>query len=173
MEGNKTQLLRRMDYLLRQLHGEALHRREEFTEVIYLQTHVRIPPSAFRVIDRLRAKPVRVSDLATELRDPLPTVARLVQQLEAKGLIERTPDETDGRASIVRLSPLGLELERAMRMERQDHITSCLAGWSVEQLGALLPLLDKLTTDFVRNECFTEPWEEAFEDELAEAVENG
>jgi hypothetical protein len=65
MEANRTQMLRRMDYLLRQIHLEALHRREEFSEVIYLRTHIRIPPSAFRVIDRLRVKPVRVSDLAS------------------------------------------------------------------------------------------------------------
>ena len=168
---NRTHMLRRMDYLLRQIHIEALHRREEFTEVIYLQTHVRIPPSAFRVIDRLRWKPTRVSDLAADLRDSLPTVARLVQQLEAKGLVERTPDETDGRASIVRLSPLGMKMDRAMRMERQDHITRCLDDWSDEQLGGLLPLLERLTTGFTRHECFTEPWEESFEDDVAEVVE--
>jgi DNA-binding MarR family transcriptional regulator len=169
---NRTQMLRRMDYLLRQIHVEALHRREEFTEVIYLQTHIRIPPSAFRVIDRLRLKATRVSDLAAELRDSLPTVARLVQQLEAKGLVERTRDETDGRASIVRLSPLGLKLEYAMRMERQDHITLCLDDWSDERLGELLPLLERLTADFTRHECFTEPWEESSENELSEAVES-
>lgn len=172
MEANRTQLLRRMDYLLRQIHLEALHRREDFTEVIYLRTHIRIPPSAFRVIDRLRVKATRVSDLATELRESLPTVARLVQQLEAKGLVERTRDETDARASIVRLSPLGVELERTMRMERRDHISLCLDDWSDDQLGELLPLLEKLTADFTRHVCFTEPWEESFEDELAEAVEN-
>jgi len=169
---NRTRMLQRMDYLLRQIHIEALHRREEFTEVIYLQTHVRIPPSAFRVIDRLRWKATRVSDLAAELRDSLPTVARLVQQLQAKGLVERTPDETDGRASIVRLSPLGLKLDRAMRMERQDHITLCLEDWTDEQLAELLPLLERLTAGFTRHECFTEPWEESFENELAEVVEN-
>ena len=169
---NRTQMLRRMDYLLRQIHFEALNRREEFTEVIYLQTHIRISPSAFRVIDRLRWKPTRVTDLAAELRDSLPTVARLVQQLEAKGLIERSPDETDGRASIVRLSPLGLKMDHAMRMERQDHITLCLDDWRDEELGELLPLLERLTAGFTRHECFTEPWEDSPEDELAEAVEN-
>ena len=172
MEASRTQLLRRMDYLLRQIHMEALQRREEFTEVIYLRTHIRIPPSAFRVIDQLRYKAMRASDLANEIRESLPTVARLVQQLEAKGLVERTRDETDARASIVRLSPLGLELDHTMRMERQDHITLCLNDWSDEQLGEVLPLLEKLTTDFSRHECFTEPWEDSFETELAEAVEN-
>ena len=77
MEKNRTQMLRRMDYLLRQIHMEALHRREEFTEVIYLRTHIRIPPSALRVIDRLRVKATRVSDLATELRESLPRASRI------------------------------------------------------------------------------------------------
>jgi DNA-binding MarR family transcriptional regulator len=172
MEANRTQVLRRMDYLLRQLHLEALRRREEFTEVIYLRTHIRIPPSAFRVIDRLRVKATRVSDLATELRESLPTIARLVQQLEAKGLVERSRDETDARASIVRLSPLGVGLEQTMRMERQDHIDLCLDDWSDDQLAELLPLLERLTADFTRHESFTEPWEESFETELAQAVEN-
>ena len=148
MEANRTLLLRRMDYLLRQIHVEALHRREEFTEVIYLRTHIRIPPSAFRVIDRLRVKATRVSDLATELRESLPTVARLVQQLETKGLVERTRDETDARASIVRLSPLGVELEHTMRMERRDHISLCLEDWSDDQLGELLPLARKADRGF-------------------------
>ena len=172
METNRIQTLRRLDYLLRQIHMEALHRREEFTEVIYLRTHIRIPPSAFRVIDQLRYKTTRVSDLAAELRESLPTVARLVQQLEAKGLVERTRDETDARASILRLSPLGIELDRTMRMERQNHIGLCLGGWTDERLGELLPLLERLTTDYLRHECFTEPWEESFENEIAEAVES-
>jgi DNA-binding MarR family transcriptional regulator len=172
MEANRTQMLRRMDHLLRQIHVAALHRREEFTEVIYLRTHIRIPPSAFRVIDRLRVKATRVSDLATELRESLPTVARSVQQLEAKGLVERTRDETDARAWIVRLSPLGVELNHTMRMERLDHITLCTDGWTDDQLGELLPLLEKLTADYGRHACFTEPREESFEDEIAEAVEN-
>jgi DNA-binding MarR family transcriptional regulator len=156
-----------MDYLLRQIHIQALQRRVELTEVIYLRTHIRIPPSAFRVIDQLRYKSMRVSDLANEIRESLPTVARLVQQLETKGLVERTRDEADARASIVRLSPLGLELDHAMRMERQDHITLSLDDWSDEQLGGILPLFEKLTMDFTRHETFTEPWAESLGAELA------
>jgi DNA-binding MarR family transcriptional regulator len=172
VETNRTQLLRRVDYLLRQLQLEALRRREEFTEVIYLRTHIRITPSALRVIDRLRVKPVRVSDLATELHESLPTVARLAQQLEAKGLVERTRDETDARASIVGLSPLGIQLYHTMRMERLDHITLCTERWGEDQLEDMLPLLEKLTADYTRHECYTEPWEEPFEQEFAEGLES-
>jgi DNA-binding MarR family transcriptional regulator len=160
MEADRAQMLRRVDYLLRQIHLGAGDRREEFTEVIYLRTHMRITPSAFRVVDSLRWKAMRMSDLATELRELLPTVLRLVQQLEAKGLVERTRDETDARVSICQLTPLGVELEQTMRMERQEHIGLCLDRWTDDRLGELLPLLEDLTTDFTKHECYTEPWAE-------------
>jgi DNA-binding MarR family transcriptional regulator len=160
METNRAEMLMRIDYLLRQIHLGAVDRRQEFTEVIYLQTHIRITPSAFRVIDSLRWKAMRVSDVATELRELLPTVLRLVQQLEAKGLVERTRDETDARASIVRLSPLGVELCNTMRMERLNHIALCLDRWTDDRLGEMVPLLEDLTTDFTKHECYTEPWQE-------------
>jgi len=126
-----------MDYLLRQIHMEALHRREEFTEVIYLRTRIRIL-FAFRVIDQLRVKATRVSDLAAELRDSLPTVARLVQQLEPKGW--------SSEPAMRRMPVLDRTTQSAWRragpynaLERQDHITLCLEDWSDEQLGELLP----------------------------------
>jgi len=172
VENNRTQLLRRVDYLVRQIQFEGMRRREEFTEVIYLRTHIRIPPSALRVIDRLRVKPVRVSDLAAELRESLPTIARLVQQLETKGLVERSRDETDARASIVRLSEAGIELNHTMRMERLDHITLCTDRWTDDQLGELLPLLEKLTAGYTKHECYTEPWEESFDSEPPETADN-
>jgi hypothetical protein len=50
MEGTRTELLRRIDYLWRQLRGKALHRREEFTEVTHPHARVLIPPSAPAVL---------------------------------------------------------------------------------------------------------------------------
>ena len=66
-------------------------------------------------------------------------------------------DETDARASIVQLSPLGRKLERAMRTERHDYIVECLDGWSDRELRNLLPLLEKLAKGLVRRAGFPEP----------------
>jgi DNA-binding MarR family transcriptional regulator len=162
---DRHQLTRRIDYLLRQIQIEAIRRREVFAEVLYLHTHIRIPPSAFRLVDRLHRSAMRISDLATILQESTQTTARLVQQLEAKGILERRPDETDGRASIVRLTPLGYDLMQEMRKERQSHIDACLATWSDEQLEELLPLLTRLAIDFIREPNFTEPWVDTIEEE--------
>lgn len=165
-------MMRRMDYLLRQIHLESSQRRGDIAEVIYLRMHIRIPLSAFRVVRRLRFGAARVSDLAAELRESLPTVTRLVQQLEAQGLIIRTPDETDGRASIVQLSPRGVELEQTIHGETLDNISRWLKDWSDSQLGELLPLLERLAADYTGHVGFTEPWGEQFEDELVRTDES-
>jgi DNA-binding MarR family transcriptional regulator len=154
---DRDQVTRRIDSLLRQIHMEAIRRREESVDTLYLRTHVRIPPSAFNLVDRLNHDAMRISDLATSLQESIQTTARLVQQLETKGVIERRPDETDGRASIVALTPRGRELLREMQAERQTHIEACLAGWSDEELVEFLPRLTRLTTDLTREAVSTQP----------------
>ncbi|HEX8869108.1 MAG TPA: MarR family winged helix-turn-helix transcriptional regulator [Lentzea sp.] len=47
------------------------------------------------------AGPVRQTELIAVLDSDSPTVTRMVQRLEKAGLVERLPDPTDGRASLV------------------------------------------------------------------------
>jgi DNA-binding MarR family transcriptional regulator len=157
VEEDRDQLTGRIDSLLRQIHVGAISRREEFADALHLRTHVRIPPSAFRLVDRLNHDAMRISDLATSLQESIQTTARLVQQLETKGVIERRPDETDGRASIVALTPRGRELFREMQAERQTHIEACLAAWSDEELRQFLPRLTQLMADLNREVGSTQP----------------
>jgi DNA-binding MarR family transcriptional regulator len=168
MGPDRDQNTRRIDFLLRQIHVETTRRAEDFTEVLYLRTHMRIPPSAFRLVDHLRRNAMRISDLAASLEESIQTTARLVRQLEAKGVIERRPDETDARASIVALGTRGRELLQEMQAQRQIHINACLAGWSDEQLQQLVPQLTQLATDFTREAGFTKRWAEPDEAESAD-----
>ncbi len=52
----------------------------------------------------------RVGTLAAELGVSSPTLSDAVASLEAKGLLRRTPDPDDGRASILTLTPEGRRL---------------------------------------------------------------
>ena len=52
-----------------------------------------------------RDEGMRMSDLAERLQVTPGAVTQLVQQLETMGLVERSPDPTDGRAVIVRPTP--------------------------------------------------------------------
>ena len=58
----------------------------------------------------------RVTELAQLAQVTKPTVVYLVNELERHGYVERIPDPGDGRAKLVRLTPLG---ERAVDVARR------------------------------------------------------
>ena len=58
--------------------------------------------------------PVTPGELADQLATLPQSLTRTVQALEARGLIRRTPDPTDGRGSLLAATPAG---RRAMRDE--------------------------------------------------------
>lgn len=59
------------------------------------------------VIAALEARGSRVSDLAPRIGHTRQSVAALVDDLEAAGIVELAPDPTDRRATLVRLSADG------------------------------------------------------------------
>jgi len=68
--------------------------------------------------------------------------------LEARGLIERTPDPDDGRQSVISLSEAGLQLVRTGRTKRTELMARALAAHfsatELEQLLCAAPLLERL-----------------------------
>ncbi len=64
-----------------------------------------------QIVARVGAKPATVEDLAMELRQPVPSVARQVDVLVAAGLVERTGDRHDNlRARFDRVGELARQL---------------------------------------------------------------
>lgn len=63
----------------------------------------------FGVIDR---DGTRLTELASRANMTSPSMAELVDQLEELGYVERTPDTTDGRAKLIRLTLQGRRLVR-------------------------------------------------------------
>ena len=51
--------------------------------------------------------PMRPADMATMLDMTRPATSNVVSTLERRGLVARTPDETDGRSVILTLTPAG------------------------------------------------------------------
>src|SRR3546814_5284212 len=54
--------------------------------------------------------PIRLSELAERENVTVPTMSRIVTALERDGLVTRTADPADGRASLLALSDAGNEL---------------------------------------------------------------
>lgn len=101
-----------------------------------------LDPSTMPLLFRLRCRgPERLSDLAAGLRLDASTVSRHVRQLEDGGLLERTGDPADGRASVVALSAVGASLLAEAMRRRRDTVTQLLTDYDDsdrEQLRAVL-----------------------------------
>lgn len=91
--------------------------------------------------------PARVGELAERARVDASVVSRQMQQLEAEGLVARTPDPDDGRASLLSLTPAGRQLLDDGRSRLAVLVTDRLSGWTPEQMSAFGRTLRRLVDD--------------------------
>jgi DNA-binding MarR family transcriptional regulator len=90
-----------------------------------------IHPAHAIVFQHLRDEGSRVTELAARTQLTKQYLGRLVAELEASGYLERTPDPTDGRARLVRLSERGHEVTRVA----EGIIAGIETAWA-QRLGA-------------------------------------
>jgi DNA-binding MarR family transcriptional regulator len=101
--------------------------------------------SAFPLLKLLSHQgPMRVSSLAQVLGLDASTVSRHAKQLEDRGLLERTGDPDDGRASRVAVSATGQECLAAGFATRRQVITAALDDFTGEERESLRLLLARL-----------------------------
>jgi DNA-binding MarR family transcriptional regulator len=81
--------------------------------------------------------PSTVGRLAAAEQVRSPTMTRLVQELEAEGLVRRIPSASDRRVVQVRATPKGKRLLLAARRRRVASLRGLLAGLEPEQLAVL------------------------------------
>jgi DNA-binding MarR family transcriptional regulator len=107
-----------------------------------------VDPSSFPLAKQLMCSAaMRVSDCASRLGLDASTVSRQIKQLEDKGIVERTPDPADGRASLVQISTAGSEVMRSAFRRRYERIQAVLAPWTEADRAKLQELLTRLVHD--------------------------
>lgn len=96
-----------------------------------------------RALRRLARRPMSMSELAAALEIDKPNATTVVDELEALGLVRRTPHPTDRRAKVVETTPAGNELAA-----RADEILGTpprgLNALDREQIDALRALLKQV-----------------------------
>jgi MarR family transcriptional regulator for hemolysin len=83
-------------------------------------------------------------DIAKRLRIEGPTMTRMLDTLEADGLVERLPDPADRRTKQLRLTPEGeqvLEEVFAIADELRDRLLDGVAPGRLDELNELLVML--------------------------------
>ncbi len=97
-----------------------------------------------------RHGPLAPSALAAAERIQRPTATRIVGRLEADGLLARGPDPDDGRGCLVRITPRGRALLRALRSRKTAFLARRLETLGPEDRATLdraAGLLDRLLQD--------------------------
>ena len=110
----------------------------------------RVTPSQSSALARIgQAGPLRLGALA-QLEGIAPaTMSKVVDSLEVQGLVERTPDVADGRASLVTLSADGTSLLDHLRSSSTAALDRALITLDVDELDLLrqtLPVLEKVSS---------------------------
>lgn len=102
-----------------------------------------------RVFARIGEDGTRLTDLAEMAQVTKQTAAFLVDRLERSGYVERSPDPTDARARLVRISARGREAqavaareERAVYGEWEQHLGARDMQRLTEILGRLREVTD-------------------------------
>ena len=107
-----------------------------------------VDPSTFPLAKQLMCHDgMRLSDLAAKVELDASTVSRQIKQLEDKGLVERTQDPGDGRASLIQLSSEGHRTMQAAFRRRFERIKTVLEPWSQHDKDLLQELLARLAAD--------------------------
>jgi DNA-binding MarR family transcriptional regulator len=89
-----------------------------------------MPVSQWAVLTMIDNHPdIDQSRLAEVVAIDRTNTGRLVDELEAKGLVERRPDDSDRRVWLLRCTPLGYKTRKRLRLRAlatQDKLLSCL-----------------------------------------------
>ncbi|MBV1779752.1 MarR family transcriptional regulator [Paeniglutamicibacter sp. ABSL32-1] len=96
-------------------------------------------------LSRCPAGSSRLSDLNQHLLISQPSLSRMADRLEAKGLLSRLPDPTDQRAVLITLTEEGARLQKAMGREHVKGIHELIGtALSAEEFATLQELANKL-----------------------------
>ncbi|WP_448061582.1 MarR family winged helix-turn-helix transcriptional regulator [Cellulomonas hominis] len=105
-----------------------------------------VTPSQHRLLHTLdrAGAPQRHSQLAVALGVVPRSVTSVVDDMEAAGLVRRSADPTDRRATLVELTPEGRAVLEAARRQRRRRADDLLSGLSPAETSELLRLLRRL-----------------------------
>jgi len=117
---------------------------------------VELDRSAYGILARLVDEgPQRLGLLAQAFGLDPSTITRQVQALEHEGLVERRPDPTDRRASLLDCTLHGRQVLTTTRERRREWLRAALGDWDEhdhEEFGRLLEKFN-LSIDKVVQEC--------------------
>lgn len=120
-----------------------------------LPQHSAVPPGTLQVlwtIKGLEDSPTpgcHLKDLAAHNHLDPSTVSRSVAALVKAGLVARSADPDDGRASVLTLTSPGRKALDQIFLWSDEHLAAALKEWTAEDIATLTALMQRLSTDLL------------------------
>jgi DNA-binding MarR family transcriptional regulator len=117
--------------------------------------HEAVPTGTIGVlatIDAIGGEPIggcHLKDLAARCALDPSTVSRAVAALVRSDLVARTADPTDGRASVLSVTPLGRQTLDDFNRLADERLADALREWSPEDIAVLSALLQRFSADLM------------------------
>lgn len=141
-------LVESVNQMLVTIDQESRQNREEIAKRVSWLAGVDMSYTAIQILEQMKNDgTTRMKELAQAIGVTPGTVTRRIQDLEKCGLILRTPDGQDGRASVVKLSEEGRQVAELVGRARFEGLRGALENWSEEDLECLLALFERLQVD--------------------------
>jgi DNA-binding MarR family transcriptional regulator len=148
---NRAKLIEALDASIAEFNRDGRLARKRATRRAHRLTGLDWTYSALMILEGVKDNAtLRMSQLADSVGTTPPTVTKLVKDLEDRGLITRTPDEQDGRASILSLTEKGRQVAESIRQARLEGLQQVLTTWSSQDIAKLDQLFEQLRTDMRR-----------------------
>jgi DNA-binding MarR family transcriptional regulator len=87
--------------------------------------------------------PIRAGDLAADLALTRPTMSKQLARLEAAGLVTRSADPDDGRASLIALSPEGKRIFALLVQRGREMVDEAMQGWDAAERSRFATLTSR------------------------------
>lgn len=140
--GYRSELALRLATLV-QLWGSS-----PFRSLLVGSTHLDLSEMDARVLWELGFRgATRPGLLAREIGVTPATITKSATRLRARDAIENVVDGDDGRATLLRLTPTGLDVARRLYAIGDDMVARIVAEWDPDDVAALTRLARRLTRD--------------------------
>lgn len=106
--------------------------------------HPELQPASYMMLAYLADQgAMRASVLAETFNIDKGAISRQVSHLTALGLVERTRDPDDGRASLISASPAAVEQLKEVKEQRRRWIAERLDDWDPDELETFIKVLSR------------------------------
>jgi len=113
------------------------------------EAHPDLEPAQFSLLSHVeRLAPVRMADLVAALEVDKGPVSRACAKLEEQGLLKRTADKADARATLLTLTASGKRKLGQAKKKRSKALAELLKDWSPAQVKSFAGQVEKFNKAF-------------------------